>query len=116
MQTPQEMLEQQLKEIPQQILERRLAGKFRTAGLRVMKAGTTKVAEQILAGVDNIEIDGVDDALTLNITDNDIRFVETSVERFFGEHLRTAMVDAAERIADRLYKYLTEACSVEQQA
>jgi len=50
MRTLQELLEKELRNVPRQILEKRLAEKFKAAGLRATKARTRRLAEYILAG------------------------------------------------------------------
>ena len=108
MRTLQELLEKELSNVPRQILEKRLAEKFKTAGLRATKARTRKLAEYILAGnTEDIAISKNDRDASMVVTEEDIDHVLNDVERFFGEQYETIVRDAAENIADLLHKTLT---------
>jgi hypothetical protein len=94
--------------VPRQILEKRLAEKFKTAGLRATKARTRKLAEYILAGnTEDIAISKNDRDASMVVTEEDIDHVLKDVERFFGEQYEPIVRDAAENIADLLHKTLT---------
>jgi hypothetical protein len=76
MRTLQKLLEKELRNVPRQILERRLAEKFKAAGLRATKARTRRLAEYILAGnTGDIAIakDGRDASII--VTDEDLDHV-----------------------------------------
>ncbi len=108
MRTLQELLEKELRNVPRQILETRLAEKLKAAGLRATKARTRRLAESILAGnTSDIAIakDGRDASIV--VTDEDLDHVLKDTERFFGEHYERIVRDAAENIADLLHKSLT---------
>src|SRR5258708_21215725 len=117
MRTLQELLEKELRNVPRQILEKRLAEKFKAAGLRATKARTRRLAEYILAGnTGNIAIakDGRDASIV--VTDEDLDHVLKDTEPFFGEQYEQIVRDAAEKIADLLHKSLSASCPREYKA
>lgn len=108
MRTLQELLEKELKNLPRQILEQRLAEKLKTVGLRATKARTRKFAEHILAGnTEEISLDTKGRDASIVVTDEDLEHVLKYTERFFGEQYETIVRNAAENIAELLYKSLT---------
>lgn len=117
MRTLQTLFEKELRNVPRQILEKRLTEKFKTAGLRTTKARIRKVAEHILAGnIANIGMDGKGHNAPIAITDDDLDHVMKHTEHFFGEQYEPMVREAAENIANMLYKYLTVSWPSEYEA
>jgi hypothetical protein len=105
----QRLLETTLTQVPRLLLEKRLAEKFKATGLRVTRATTRKAAIHILSGSrESFKLDGNNDNLSIQITDEDIEYVVTGTERFHKEHLEGVLRKTANDTADLLYNFLSK--------
>jgi hypothetical protein len=76
MHTLQGLLERELKNIPRQILEKRIAEKLKAVGLRPTRARTRKFAEHILAGnTEDIALETKGRDASIVVTEEDLDHV-----------------------------------------
>lgn len=105
----QQLLEHTLRQMPSLLLEKRLSEKFAAAGLKVSKANTKKAALHILSGSKvAFKIDDSDSDVSIQVTDDDIRYVVEGVERFYKKKAEGVLYDIADDTAELLYKSLSK--------
>ena len=110
----QRLVEKTLADAPQLLLEKRLAEKFKAAGLKTTSATVRKAALHILSGSEEpFNIKGKGDNISIQITDEDIEYVINGTERLNGEALEPFLRNAADMIADDLHKSLSKQWPVE---
>jgi Family of unknown function (DUF5677) len=105
----QQLLETTLAQVPQLLLEKRLAEKFKATGHKITKTTTRKAALHILSGIrEPFIIDGNNDDISIQISDEDIEYVVKGTERFHREQLADVLRTAANDTAGLLYKSLSK--------
>jgi len=105
----QELIEKTLNEIPRFLLERRLAEKAKMAGLTVDETMISEIAADVLNGRrETYKLGASDEQVVIQITDEDIEFIEKAAERFHTEQLADVLVRFGDDTADRVFGWLSK--------
>jgi hypothetical protein len=103
----QKLIESTLEKVPRIILERRLAEKLKEAGLSADTTTLFQAAAHILSGSpDAFKFESEGD-ITIQITNDDIEYVEKATEQFHNERLAGILDEVGDHAANRLFKRLS---------
>jgi Family of unknown function (DUF5677) len=105
----QKQFEMTLAQVPTALLQKILDRKLQAVNVKVQKKTLEKAANHILTGnsapLKFRSKSGQN--VTIQITEEDIKYIVDGTERLRKDHLEPVLRDAAAHISDRLYKYLS---------
>ncbi|HEY1723297.1 MAG TPA: DUF5677 domain-containing protein [Magnetospirillaceae bacterium] len=111
----QQMLNEALDKILQYLLEKRLAEKFKAAGIKATDSEIEAAAVHVLNG-ESTTVGDAGDGMTIEITADDIKYIESEIERLDDEHVGAILNNLADRVSATYYEALSERWSEEFQA
>lgn len=102
----QDVIQEHLRAIPRLMLEKVLEKKLKEASVAAPPTAIKALSESILAGKKTIHIDGIDDDVSIEIDDEDMKFVVDATKAFYVEHLPAVLQKTASSTARDLLKEL----------